>query len=49
MQVGRDGDPRDVLANGAGTLLGLFVGFLGVSRWPQWAAWLLGRRTAEPR
>jgi VanZ family protein len=49
MQVGRDGDPRDVLANGAGTLLGLFIGFLGVSRWPQWAAWLLGQRTAEPR
>ena len=46
MHLGRQGDPRDVLANSAGALLGLGLGFLGISRWPDWAAWLLGRRAA---
>jgi VanZ family protein len=50
MHVGRQGDARDVLANSAGALLGLFVGWLGVSRWPDWAERLLGRsRAAESK
>ena len=44
MHVGREGDPRDVFANGLGACLGLLVGFLGVSRWPQLVAWLFRRR-----
>ena len=44
MHAGREGDPRDVLANTIGALLGLGVGRLGVCRWPQLAAWLLGQR-----
>ena len=47
MHVGREGDPRDVVANSAGALLGLLVGYLGVSRWTQWAAHLLGQRAAS--
>jgi VanZ family protein len=43
MDAGRDGDPRDVLGNSAGCLLGLFAGHVGLSRWPQWADALLGR------
>lgn len=46
MHAGREGDPRDVLANSTGSLIGLLLGFLGISRWPAWAAWLLGRRPA---
>ena len=45
MQAGRDGDPRDVIANSLGAALGLLVGWCGVSRWPELAEWLLGRRT----
>ena len=44
MQLGRDGDPRDVLANAAGAGLGLLLGWAGLARWPEVAAWLLGRR-----
>jgi VanZ family protein len=44
MQVGRQGDMRDVVANSCGALLGLVLGWLGLSRWPQWAERLLGRR-----
>ena len=44
MNVGREGDPRDVVANSAGALLGLALGGLGAARWPELAAWLLGRR-----
>jgi VanZ family protein len=44
MQAGRDGDPRDVLANSAGALLGLIAGYLGISRWPKLVIWALGRR-----
>ena len=47
MRLGREGDPRDVLANSAGALMGLLVGRLGVSRWPELAAWLLGRRAGQ--
>lgn len=46
MHAGREGDPRDVVANSIGALLGLAVGWLGGARWPELAAWLLGRRTA---
>jgi VanZ family protein len=44
MQVGREADVRDVLANSVGALLGLLLGQLGLSRWTAWAAWLFGRR-----
>jgi VanZ family protein len=44
MNAGREGDPRDVVANSIGALLGLLVGRLGAARWPELAAWLLGRR-----
>ena len=47
MRAGRDGDPRDVIANSLGAVLGLLLGRIGVARWPELAAWLLGRRTAE--
>ena len=47
MQVGREGDPRDVLANSTGAALGLLAGWLGLSRWPELAAWLLGRRATQ--
>jgi VanZ family protein len=46
MHVGRNGDPRDVLANSVGAVLGLTLGRLGLARWPEFAAWLLGRRAA---
>jgi VanZ family protein len=48
MQVGRDGDPRDLLANSAGVLFGLLLARLGLARWPEFGAWLLGRRRAVP-
>ena len=41
MHAGREGDPRDVVANSFGALLGLTVGWLGAARWPQLAAWVL--------
>ena len=44
MQVGRQGDARDVVANSCGALLGLMLGWLGLSRWPHWADRLLGRQ-----
>jgi VanZ family protein len=46
LPTGREGDPRDVLANACGTGLGLLLGWIGLARWPQWAGWLLGRRAA---
>jgi len=48
MHAGREGDPRDVLANSAGALLGLFAGFLGVARWPELVAWVLRRWGLTP-
>jgi VanZ family protein len=47
MHQGREGDPRDVVANSVGALLGLFVGWLGLARWPEFVTWLLGRRAVE--
>jgi len=44
MHMGREGDPRDVIANSAGALLGLLAGFLGVSRWPVLVARAVGRK-----
>ena len=44
---GREGDPRDVFANSIGALLGLALGRLGAARWPELAAWLLGRRATQ--
>ena len=47
MHAGREGDPRDVLANSAGAAIGLAFAWAGVSRWPELAAWLLGRKAAS--
>ena len=47
MQVGRQGDPRDVLANCTGAALGLVAARLGLARWPDLVAWLLGRRATQ--
>lgn len=47
MQWGRAGDPRDVVANSTGALLGLALGRLGAARWPEVVAWLLGRRAMQ--
>jgi VanZ family protein len=47
MHQGREGDPRDVLANSAGAALGLITARLGLARWPELAAWLLGRRATQ--
>jgi glycopeptide antibiotics resistance protein len=47
MHAGREGDPRDVAANSAGAAVGLLAARLGLSRWPDLAAWLLGRRAAQ--
>ena len=44
MHVGREGDPRDILANSAGALLGLLLARLGLARWPELAGRLLGQR-----
>jgi glycopeptide antibiotics resistance protein len=44
MALGRQGDPRDLIANAFGAALGLTAARLGLSRWPELAAWLLGRR-----
>ena len=47
MNLGRHGDWRDVLGNTAGNLIGLLLGYLGLARWPQWIAWLMGRRSVS--
>jgi len=47
MHAGREGDPRDVLANSAGAALGLLAGRLGLARWTTLAEWLLGRRATQ--
>ncbi|HET9864935.1 MAG TPA: VanZ family protein [Steroidobacteraceae bacterium] len=46
MQLGRQGDPRDVIANSLGVLLGLLAGWLGLARWPEWVAAIF-RRTGR--
>jgi len=43
MHVGREGDPRDVVANSIGAALGLVLARLGMARWPEFAAWALFR------
>ena len=43
MHWGRQGDPRDVVANSMGAALGLLIARLGLARWPEFAAWLLFR------
>jgi len=48
MHVGREGDPRDVIANSLGVVLGLALGRLGLARWPELLAWMLGQRRATP-
>jgi VanZ family protein len=45
MNVGRNGDIRDVAANALGALLGLVAARLGLARWPELAGWLLGQRS----
>jgi VanZ family protein len=47
MHAGREADPRDVLANSTGAALGLVFARMGVSRWPELAAWLLGQRAVQ--
>jgi VanZ family protein len=44
MDVGRVADVRDVVANFAGALIGLLLARLGLERWPEFAARLLGQR-----
>ena len=48
MQWGRDGDPRDVVANSLGAGLGLTLGWLGLARWPEFGSWLLGCLRLSP-
>lgn len=43
---GRRGDYRDVIANSAGAALGLLLGRLGLSNWPQWLVRLAGLKAA---
>jgi VanZ family protein len=47
MHAGREGDPVDVLANSCGAVVGLVFGWLGLSRWPEFAGRLLGPRAAQ--
>jgi VanZ family protein len=46
MHEGRHSDVRDVVANSVGAAAGLAASWLGLARWPELAAWLLGRRAA---
>jgi VanZ family protein len=46
--VGREGDPRDVVANSLGAALGLVLGWFGLARWPELAARILGQNRAAP-
>jgi VanZ family protein len=48
MHVGRNGDPRDLVANVAGVSAGLLLGWMGLARWPELVSWLVGRRGATP-
>jgi VanZ family protein len=44
MRLGREGDVRDELANFVGNIAGIGASWLGLARWPDVAARLLGRR-----
>lgn len=46
MHEGRESDARDVVANAIGAFAGLAASSLGLSRWPDLVAWLLGKRAA---
>jgi len=46
MHEGREADPLDVVANCTGALAALGASRLGLSRWPDLAAWALGRKAA---
>lgn len=46
MHDGRDADFRDELANFCGAVAGLGASWVGLARWPELAAWLLGQRKA---
>jgi VanZ family protein len=46
MKLGREGELKDVFSNSVGALLGLLAARLGLARWPEWAARLLGRQVA---
>lgn len=43
MHLGRDGDFHDEIANLTGNVAGLAASWLGLARWPELPAWLLGR------
>ena len=47
MHIGREADVIDVIANSIGALLGLGAARLGLARWPEAAAWILGRRAVQ--
>jgi VanZ family protein len=44
MNAGREADYRDEFANLLGAVAGLGASWIGLARWPELAAWLLGRR-----
>jgi VanZ family protein len=48
MQLGRNGDPRDLIANLIGVSAGLLAGLLGIARWPELLAWLVRWRGTAP-
>ena len=45
---GRDGGWRGEVANSIGALFGLLLARLGLCRWPELAAWLLGQGRVTP-
>ena len=47
MPFARNGDARDVVANASGAAFGLLLARVGLARWPEFAAWLLGRRAVQ--
>jgi VanZ family protein len=47
MRLGRQADITDIAANSVGALSGLLLARLGIEQWPQWVAWLSGRRAAS--
>jgi VanZ family protein len=47
MHVGREADVFDCIANLVGAGFGLLLARAGLERWPQTAAWILGRRAAQ--